>query len=153
MFEKFKDRLDFAMEKKGIKTYSEVARLAKINPNSITRWVAKDGPPRGSSYLALSSILDVSFEWFSTGKGPTEPEYVLAPVAVPQIPESHLVSLPFISSAWGHLIAIRETRGLKLSDEEESRIIVRASWVGMQEGREPTMKDVLDAISTVLGGE
>ena len=82
-----------------------------------------------------------------------EPAYVLVPPVSFPFPERPTVGIPFLSSAWLHLDSIVETRGLKLSSEEHSRVMIRAAWTGMQAEREPTIKDVLDAISIVLGGE
>lgn len=46
MADTFKSRLDSAMEKKGIKTYADLASPANVNPNSISRWISAGEIPR-----------------------------------------------------------------------------------------------------------
>ncbi len=61
--------------------------------------------------------------------------------------------IPYLSNAWGLLDQLVVERGLALTDDEHSRIIVQASMAGMKEDREPVLKDVLAALADVLGRE
>ena len=141
------------MDKKDIKTFKDLAKCLGVDPNTVTNWVTRGEVPRGSSRLAIANALNVSTEWLRTGAGEMEPAYVLVPPMKSPFPSTPTVGLPYISSAWLHLSSVIETRGLKLSPKEQSQIILRASLSGMELDQEPTLNDVLDALSVVLKGE
>ena len=72
MAQTFADRITLAMEKKGMKYFSELSAKADVAPNSLATWMKKGEIPRGRSRLKIGNALDVSYEWLLTGEGPME---------------------------------------------------------------------------------
>ena len=66
------DRIRFAMEKTEIKSFEELATLARVGHASIYRWIEKNEIPRGSSRYMLANALNVSEQWLRDGTGPME---------------------------------------------------------------------------------
>ena len=66
------DRIRLAMEKTEIKSFEELATLARVGHASIYRWIEKNEIPRGSSRYMLANALNVSEQWLRDGTGPME---------------------------------------------------------------------------------
>lgn len=58
------------MKEAGIKSQAELARLASIQPNTLTRWIQGVTTPRKNDLDAVCRILRVEAEWLLFGTGP-----------------------------------------------------------------------------------
>jgi len=65
----FKQRIDYAMGKVGIGSYSELAARALVSPSSIANWLKRGEIPSGSARMSIGNALNVNYEWLRTGEG------------------------------------------------------------------------------------
>ena len=103
MISEFEQRLKQAMKKEGIKTFTELAKRAEINANSISRWIERGEIPRGASRMMVANALKVSTEWLKDGIGPMEaPPHMQYTEGLPKV-DTALSGTEF---AKNHLVAI-----------------------------------------------
>jgi transcriptional regulator with XRE-family HTH domain len=156
MPQKFADRVKMAMEKEGIATYAELSQRAEVAPNSITRWLEKGEIPRGSSRLALANALNVDTEWLRTGVGEMElttreltghrswRNTQIQPDEETSSLDEDLLTItdpPYLGVSMVMVKRFLRKRGLGLSDETESRLVVRVVRSCMAAKQNPTEAD------------
>lgn len=61
-----------------------------------------------------------------------------------------LISIPLYTPAWELADKLAEAKGLALSGDVHNKIAILAASLAIQSNREPTMEDVLTAISVAL---
>lgn len=169
MPETFAERLDLAMQKKGIKFFSELAKLAQVSPNSLTTWVEKGSIPRPSSQLAVCNALGVRYEWLQSGKGPMEMAtreeknlrnaFAHSPIAegpwsnspigrFSQITDPHP-----LGAALSSVRKMLRSRNLELGDESESELVLRVMRASLEHGQDPTEEDAAQELIAWVRGD
>src|SRR5689334_19528854 len=72
----YRERLLWAMARKGITNQSELARRIDVKPQSIQHLLDPKKNAQGSAHTAkIATVLDVSAEWLASGVG--SPEVIL----------------------------------------------------------------------------
>lgn len=64
-------RIKSARERKGM-SQRGLARALDIQPSSVNSWESDKSSPTTDNLAVVAVLLDVSFEWLSTGRGPME---------------------------------------------------------------------------------
>ena len=159
MPELFLDRLNLAMEKAAINK-TEQARKTGAAPNSITAWTEKGKVPSNSSMLALANALDVNVEWLRTGIGPMEFVQKAGRTSRGLDPEDSfdedLLSIkdpPYLGVAMVVVKRFLRKRGLGLSDELETKLVVRLMRSSFLSKQNPTEADAERELILMVQGQ
>jgi hypothetical protein len=81
--EEFENRLKIAMEKKGVKTFTELARIADISRPTLHNAVKNGGIRNTATRAQVANALGVRTAWLKDGTGPMQAEELTQVDTVP----------------------------------------------------------------------
>jgi transcriptional regulator with XRE-family HTH domain len=140
---------------------ADLGELVGKTKLTIGRWERGESPIPSLAWDALSRALGVREEWLRSGEQPMEPaenhlthsgEPARTISGEPTLTTAFFAS-PHFSDPWHFLGEVIQSRGLKLSPEEQLKIACLAAAKAIMEKRDPIRKDVIDSLGIILNQE
>lgn len=143
----------------------ELAALVPTSPSLVSKWELDKVVPRLKTMQKLAACLGVRLRWLQHGE---EPMVTTAPVVDRHRPtgdsahgpiSTHLpaniqvTEHPIFSDPWKLLEEVIQARGLRLSQDEQIKVVVLAASRAIMGMRDPIRKDVIDALGIVFNME
>lgn len=139
-------RIKEAREIQGLDQEALATRMA-TDPSLVSKWELGKVKPRQKTIQKLADALGVRSVWLICGLGPMKGDFLAA------TPTGNSIKTPYFADPWNLLEEVIASRGMKLTDDERFKIVIIASSKAILEKRDPTKKDVLEALGIVLGME